>query len=114
MTYAAWCDSVNTRFFKVSNSYDDNSVSTGYASGRKAVFLKNTRFQKTTKCSLSLSMKNGEYSAFWTWYTDVLGGTAGAFTCPALGSGFFRFKSAPSESAGLLRRTIEMEIEEAY
>ncbi len=114
MTYAAWCDSVNTRFFNVSNSRDENTVSSDYASGRKAVFLKNTRFQKTTKCSLSLGMKNGEYDAFWAWYTDVLGGTAGVFTCPALGSGFYRFKSAPSESAGLLQRKIEMEIEEAY
>lgn len=114
MTYTAWSASVNTKFFALTNSYSENTNTSEFASGRKAVFLKNTRFQQTTKCSLSLNMKNGEYNAFWTWYTDVLGGTAGVFTCPALGSGFFRFKSAPSESAGLLQRKIEMEIEEIY
>lgn len=114
MTYTAWSSSVNTKFFALTNSYSENTNTSEFASGRKAVFLKNTRFIKTTKCSLSLNMKNGEYNAFWTWYTDVLGGTAGVFTCPALGSGFFRFKSAPSESTGLLQRKIEMEIEEIY
>ena len=114
MTYAAWCSSVNTKFFALTNSYDENTISSEYASGRKTVILKNTRFSKTIKCSLSLNVKSGEYNAFWTWFTDVLGGLAGTFTCPALGSKFYRFKSVPSESAGLLARKIEMEIEEVY
>ena len=107
MTYTAWSASVNTKFFALTNSYSENTSTSEFASGRKVTFLKNTRFIKTIKCSLSLGMKNGEYN-------DVLGGTAGVFTCPALGRGFFRFKSAPSESAGLLQRKIEMEIEEIY
>lgn len=114
MTYTAWCSSVNTKFFALTNSYDENTISSEYASGRKTVILKNTRFPKTIKCSLSLNVKSGEYNAFWTWYTDVLGGLAGTFTCTALGSKFYRFKSVPSESAGLLARKIEMEIEEVY
>lgn len=114
MTYTAWSSSVNTKFFALTNSYNENTNTSEFASGRKVTFLKNSRFIKTIKCSLSLGIKNGEYDAFWTWFKDVLGGPAGVFTCPALGSGFFRFKSAPSESAGLLQRKIEMEIEEIY
>ncbi len=114
MTYAAWCSSVNTRFFALTNSYDENTTASEYASGRKVVILKNTRFPKTIKCSLSLNIKSGEYDAFWTWYTDVLGGLSGAFSCPALGTRFYRFKSVPSESEGLMNRTIELEIEEIY
>ena len=114
MKYTQWSSSVNTRFFNYSESYDENANSSEYASGRKTVILKNTRFTKTIKCSISLNVKNGEYNAFWAWYKDSLGGLAGAFTCAKLGGGYFRFKTVPSASSGLLYRSVELEIEEVY
>lgn len=114
MTYTQWNKSVNTNFFNYSESYDENAISSEYASGRKTVMLKNTRFTKTIKCSLSVNVKNEEYKNFWTWYKDSLGGLSGAFVCSKLGSGYFRFKSVPSSSSGLLYRTLELEIEEVY
>ncbi len=114
MTYTSWPSAVNTGFYALTESYDDNSSTTEYASGRKAVTLRNTRFTKTIACSVSLDVKSGEYSAFWTWYKDTLGGLSGAFTCTKIGSGYYRFKSVPSAGKGQLFRTVEMEIEEVY
>lgn len=114
MTYTAWPTAVNTNFYALTESYNDNTSSTEYASGRKAVSLRNTRFVKTTECSLSLNVKSGEYSAFWTWYKDTLGGLSGAFTCTKIGSGYYRFKSTPSAGKGQLFRTLEIKIEEVY
>ena len=41
MTYTSWPTAVNTGFYALTESYDDNSSTTEYASGRKAVTLRN-------------------------------------------------------------------------
>ena len=114
MTFVEWSKDVNTKFYNYSEEYVNHSTSTEYESGRKAVILKNTRFIKKKKCSLSLDVINGEYENFWTWYKDTLGGLAGVFTCKALGTGYYRFSSVPNASEGLIYRTIELELEEVY
>lgn len=122
MTLTTWPSGINTDFFNFSQAPEDNYIIQEYASGRKSVILKNTRFRKKITCSLSLKVKNNEYSSFWTWFTDVLGGLAGAFTCSALDSAtglnsgtYYRFTETPSNSNTTLTfRTLSLSLEEVY
>lgn len=114
MIKVSWSNKVNQKFYGVEESLQDNSTSSEYTSGRKAVFLKNSRFVKEYTCKLSLNVKSGEYKEFLNWFTDTLGGLSNAFTCSALGSGYYRFKSTPTFSVGQLFKEASLEIEEVY
>lgn len=109
---AEWSGKVNQKFYNYSESFKDNSVSQEYNSGRKVVFLKNTKFLKNIKVSLSVDVRNGEFDAFNAWFTDELGGLSGTFTCQALGAATYRFTKNPQFSSGQRFRTAELEIEE--
>ena len=62
-----------------------------------------------------LELTKEELALFWTWYNDVLGQNAGAFQCPALGDGVYRFASVPSpEDTDQKSRVLSMEIEEVF
>lgn len=120
MIYCEWPEIVNTRFFDFAESFDDNATSTEYASGRKAVILKNTRFPRKIACSLTLDVKSGEYKAFWSWFRYVLGGVAGVFSSKVFNekndnvNHYYRFSKTPTNSTGQLLRTLKIELEEVY
>lgn len=112
MTYTSWPQNVNTKFYAHVETPKDNTIETEYSSGRKAVFLANTRFLHEITCKLSVTKT--ELTTFWTWYTNALGGKAGVFTCSSLGTGYYRFTDTPKLSEGQLIRTLELSIEEVY
>lgn len=115
MRVVDWCEDVNTRFYNLKETPDDNAITTEYSSGRRAVMLRNTRWPRKFTCSLSLDVESGEVDAFWKWYKDVLGGLAGLFKCNALGEGqTWRFTQTPSDGGGLPLREFALEVEEAW
>lgn len=114
MIQVNWNSNVNTKFFAFSDKPKDNVELTEYLSGRTVGYQRNTKKIMTFSCSLSLRVKD-ELPAFWNWFNDELGQTAGAFYCPALGSKLYRFVSVPSPSdTTRTKRTLTMEIEEVY
>lgn len=107
-----WPAEVNTKFYSKKDTPDDNAVITEFASGRRAVVLKNTRWQEKFTACLALR-KGEEANAFWKWYKDALGGMAGTFTCDALGAGkAWRFTKTPEDGGGIPYREFSLEIEE--
>lgn len=113
MTVTAWSSSVNTDFFGYKDKAKDNVVTTTFISGRTASYLRNTKSLKEFSCSLALKVQNGELSAFWDWYNNTLGGTAGFFSCSALGSGTYRFKDIPDpQTTSRSTQILQMNIEE--
>lgn len=115
MTIVQWPDGVNNRFYAKKDTPDDNAITTEYASGRKAVVLRNTRWPVKFTASLSLDTRNAEYDNFWTWYKDVLGGLAGVFKCDVLGEGrTWRFAKTPEDGGGIPFREVSLEVEEAW
>ena len=64
---------------------------------------------------MKLQLTKEQLSLFWTWFNDVLGQNANAFTCPAIGSGTYRFVSVPSpDDTNQTKRILSMEIEEVF
>lgn len=114
MNVVKWPEQVNKKFYALSKVPEDNFISTEFASGRKTVILKNTRFVNHIKCSVTVGKKNGEYEQFWNWFTVSLGGCAGAFTCSALGNGYYRFSSTPKTTETQTTARLDFEIEELY
>lgn len=54
-----------------------------------------------------------ELPTFWDWFNDILGQTAGAFSCGALGDGYYRFIQIPDpEDTDTLNRVLSLELEE--
>lgn len=114
MNIVNWNSNVNTKFYAYNSVPKENVRESTYASGRVTAILQNTRFVHKITCSLRLKVAD-ELPAFWTWYENTLGGRAGAFTCSALGSSYYRFTSEPSEeNTDRLYRELKLEIEEVY
>lgn len=110
-----WPSGVNSKFYAKKEVADDNAVTTEYASGRKSVSLKNTRWPRKYSLSLSLDKRTGEDALFWDWYKDELGGLAGVFKCDALGEGrAWRFSKAAEDGGGTPFCTISLEVEETW
>lgn len=115
MTVVPWPDEVNTQFYAYSSKPKDNVKSSDMMSGRVVAFQLNTRALFQVTCSLRLSIKTGELARFWNWYNDELGGTAGAFTCAALGDKHYRFTDIPDPAdTEQLYRELSLSIEEVY
>lgn len=114
MTVVNWPTSVNKKFYAFTKTPADNFISSEFASGRKTVILKNTRFVNNIKCSLTVSKKSGEYEAFWNWFTLTLGGLSGVFSCSALGSSYYRFSATPNATETQTTAKLDFEIEEIY
>lgn len=114
MTTTNWPTNVNTDFYSYTKAPIDDTVETEFIGGRKVVFSKNTRRRHSINVSVSLDIPSGEYDRFWTWF-DAMGGKAGVFTCPALGSAYYRFMDIPSEDGTSMKsRTLTLSIEEVY
>lgn len=114
MTVFTWPEGVNMRFYGMNQKPKDNVKQTEYISGRTVSYNVNSRCIMTTACSLRLRKKD-ELSLFWSWYNFTLGGTAGVFSCSALGDGYYRFTAVPAPSnTDTVYRTLDLSIEEVY
>lgn len=115
MTLVNWPSNVNKKFFAFNEQAKDNSVLTENLSGRVVGSQVNTRNIMTYSCSIMLERPT-ELNAFWTWFTDTLGGLSGAFLCDALGQDKqFRFTDIPSPAdTNQKYRVLNLAIEEVY
>lgn len=112
MILSEWPSTVNTKFFAFSSKPKANTEEVEYISGRVVSWRKNTRATKEIECKLMLKI-DSELSNFWAWFNDILGQTAGAFTCDALGEGYYRFREVPSpDDTDQANRVLNLSIEE--
>ncbi|MDY3723477.1 MAG: hypothetical protein SOZ96_12945 [Treponema sp.] len=113
MNVIAWPETIPSRFFSGNDQPKANTETTSFLSGRQVSWQINTKKIMTYKMKLQLTKE--QLSLFWTWFNDVLGQNANAFTCPAIGSGTYRFVSVPSpEDTNQKTRVLSMEIEEVF
>ena len=111
MTVVAWPSTINTKFFSGNDQPKGNTETTSFLSGRQVSWRINTKDLMTYKLKLKLS--KSELALFWAWFNDQLGQNANAFTCPAIGNGYYRFVSIPSpDDTNQTSRVLSMEIEE--
>lgn len=123
MVVVDWPENVNAKFFAYNEKPKNNIELTEMASGRVVGRKLNTRNIMTFSCSLYLKRKT-ELKAFWKWYNDTLGGTAGAFRSVALDKAqglssdevrYYRFSELPEpQDTNQLYRVISLQIEEVY
>ena len=113
MRITEWSKKVNSRFFAFNDKPKDNTRATEYMSGRITTYAANTRYVMQFSCSLHLTKQ--ELADFWQWFNDDLCGCAGAFTCGALGKGYYRFAEVPEpQDTNQQFRVLSMNIEEIY
>lgn len=109
-----WSSSVNTKFFSMSVKPKENTEKTEFLSGRQVSWKRNNKDIMQYKLKLNLTVGT-ELNAFWDWFNNDLGQTAGAFTCSALGNKYYRFNSVPEpEDTDTTYRTLSLDIEEVY
>lgn len=114
MILTIWPEGVNTRFYSMSSKPKENTETIEFSSGRVVAWQKNTKKQMTYTAKIMLNLDT-ELNAFWTWFNDTLGQTAGAFLCAALGSGRYRFTSIPEpDDTDQANRVLSLEFEEVY
>lgn len=113
MTVYTWPETVNTKFFSGNDQPKENTETVSFLSGRQVSYQINTK--KIMIYKVKLEVTKTELALFWTWFNDVLGQNASAFTCSALGNGVYRFVSIPSpEDTDQKTRVLSMEIEEVF
>lgn len=113
MNVIQWPVEIPSRFFSGNDQPKPNTETTSFLSGRQVSWQINTKKIMTYKVKLQLT--KAELALFWTWFNDVLGQNANAFTCAALGSGVYRFVSVPSpDDTNQTKRILSMEIEEVF
>lgn len=111
MTVYSWPNNVNSKFFSGNDQPVENTEEVTFLSGRRVAWQINTK--KIMSYKLKLYLTKTELANFWTWFNDTLGQTACAFTCSALGTGVYKFKSIPSpEDTDQTTRVLSMEIQE--
>lgn len=112
MILSNWPNGVNSKFYSYSDKPKSNTETIEYKSGRVVTWQKNTKKTKEIKCKLCLKIAD-ELPLFWAWFNDTLGQTAGAFTCSALGSSYYRFTNTPEpEDTDTTTRVLNIELEE--
>lgn len=110
MNLFIWNTAVNQNFYAYSKKPNDNAVVSSFLSGRVTGFKRNSHQNFTFTCKLKLTKE--EEAGFWEWF-EAIGTTVGAFSCEALGNGYFRFVSIPSPDGTDQKWTIlNMEIEQ--
>jgi len=113
MNIHSWPQAVNSKFFSGNNRPKENTETVSFLSGRKVSYQINTKKLMTYK--LKLKLTKTELALFWTWFNDVLGQNANAFSCKSLGNSVYRFVSIPEpEDTDQQNRVLSMEIEEVY
>ena len=113
MEIYSWPSTINSNFFSGNDKPKENTETTSFISGRQVSFQINTK--KIMTYNVKLDLSKTELSLFWTWFNDVLGQKANAFTCPDLGNGIYRFVSIPNpEDTNQQHRVLSMEIEEVF
>ena len=114
MIMTVWPSAVNDNFFGYKDNPKNNVQKTEFIAGRTIGFQVNTKKSKTIECSLRLKVDT-ELDAFWDWFNDELGQTAGWFTCPALGDGYYQFTDVPSPAnTDRIYRKLTLKIEEVF
>lgn len=112
MLKTTWLNTINQKFFNLNEQVKANTTDTEYTSGRVVTFQRNTKKQMVLTCKIMFTVDT-ELPLFWAWFNDVLGQTAGAFTCSALGNKYYRFTSIPSpEDTNRNYRVLNLELEE--
>jgi len=113
MVVSNWPNTINKKFFGFNSKPKENTKLTQFISGRTVAYQANTK--KIMTYNFSLSLNNTELAAFWTWFNDDLGQTAGAFSCDALGSNNYRFVSIPEpQDTDTNNRVLSLEVEEVF
>ena len=113
MNVYQWPSEIPSKFFSGNDQPKENTETTSFLSGRQVSWQINTKKLMIHKIKLELSKT--KLAAFWTWYNDVLGQNANAFTCSALGNSTYRFVSVPTpEDTDQQTRVLSMEIEEIF
>lgn len=112
MILIQWPSRVNSKFYEFTKKPVDNVTKIEFLSGRSVGFQTNTRKAFAINCALRVD--KGELASFWDFYSN-LGGTAGAFTCAALGDKYYRFAEIPSvENISSDYRKLSLNIEDVY
>lgn len=113
MTVVNWdSEHVNTKFFSFNKKPKDNTKKFSSVNGRVIGYRTNTKDLMEISCRLRLNSKTEENN-FWNWFTNVLGGCSGYFSCSALGSAIYCFSEVPEpEDTELTGRTLSLAIEE--
>lgn len=113
MNVYEWPETIPSNFYSGNDQPKANTETTTFLSGRQVSWQTNTKKIMTYK--LKLQLTKTQLAAFWTWYNDVLGQNANAFTCAALGSATYRFVSIPApEDTKQTKRVLSLEIEEVF
>lgn len=113
MNVVAWPQTIPTKFFSGNDQPKANTETTSFLSGRQVSWQINTKKIMTYKMRLKLTKT--QLADFWTWFNDILGQNANAFTCSAIGNGTYRFVSIPSpDDTNQTSRVLTMEIEEVF
>lgn len=112
MTISTWPEDINNSFFSFQKQPKENTVVSDFSSGRVSGYKKNSRQQFIY--TLSVRFSKEEEALFWEWFEEI-GTILGAFSCSALGTGYFRFVSIPSpQDTDQTHTTLELEIEDLY
>lgn len=109
-----WPDKVNTDFWALETSVNENTQSVEFESGIKRTYLKNSVAKKTYTFSLALNNKTEEL-AFWNWYDNtILSGSLSFSLYDFLTQSEiteYRLTSKPSVS-GQYPKTLNLTVEE--
>lgn len=114
MTFYNWPSGVNDNIFNLNSVPVDATTETTFVGGRRVVRATNTRQMHNHSFAISLNVVSGEYKRFYDWF-DAIGGKAGVFILPSLGTGYYRFLDVPSDdSTSMQTRTVSLNVEEVY
>lgn len=113
MTVNNYPYSLNTKFFSFLKKPKGNTSTITFISGREVSTKNNTKNIMTY--SFRVEYTPTELNNFWTWYNDVLGQNANAFTCSAIGTGVYKFTDIPEpEETNNANTILSCNIEEVY
>lgn len=112
MMISTW-PNINDKFYSYSAKPKENVVLTENLSGRVVGHKINSKDIMQMSCSIALTKE--ETKTFWYWFNNILGQTAGCFTCPAIGSNKYRFLSIPEpQDTDQTMTYLSLDIEEVF
>lgn len=113
MIKTSWPTTINQKFYAFQENPKENVELSENLSGRIIGHKINSK--SIMQYSFTIKFTKSELGAFWAWFNNILGQTSGAFTCSALGSGFFRFTEIPSpEDTNQTYREISCKVEQFF
>lgn len=113
MIRTTWPETINQKFYAFNENAKENIELSENLSGRIVGHKVNTK--SIMQYSFSVKFTKSELGTFWAWFNNILGQTSGAFSCDALGSGFFRFTEIPTpEGTNQTYREISCKVEQFF